>query len=89
MYAGHHVGFRELQCLIGDGTLQQLQYPSLINMIESGPSKQKGRMVKVVLHDVLLRMAERMQGKNHRLKLDGLTASVSLTAALKVCTPDV
>jgi hypothetical protein len=88
----------DLKCLFGEHTLQKLQHRSLITLreilvgIEGLYYKEIhvgiGGMyndVQVVLHDVLLRMAQRMcgpQGANHCLTLD--TRSISLTQGFKV-----
>jgi hypothetical protein len=72
MYA-HSLCFPlELQCLFGEHILQKLQDRALIAFQEfSSPSIYAGPVVEVVLHDVLLRVAEhicRCAGNNYCIK---------------------
>lgn len=76
----------ELQCLFGKHTLQQLQNRSLM-ALHVLVDTLIGAMVEVVVHSILLRMAEGMLGPlgtNHCLAL-GNTSSISLSPATKVC----
>jgi hypothetical protein len=76
MFSQYFVTTRELQCLFGERTLQELQNRSLIALRNTGGlSSTFGEpMMEVVLHDIMRRMAERMCGpdsKNHCVKLSG------------------
>lgn len=78
-----------LQCLFGEHTLQKLVDRSLVAVREvAWPMLGKAGlpMVEVVVHDVLLRIAEHMygpQGKHHYLTFNK-TPSISLSQAMKV-----
>ncbi|WIA15260.1 hypothetical protein OEZ85_001932 [Tetradesmus obliquus] len=89
MYSRHRFDNRlQLQCLFGEHTLRTLEDRSLIALRYIGWKSATTReaMVEVVLHDLLLRMAEGMtglQGKNPCLRLDPKSQSISLSPALK------
>jgi hypothetical protein len=79
----------QLQCLFGVHTLQKLQQRSLITL--QGPDwplpVPQLPAVQVVVHDVLLRMAERMYGPdsgNYCLQLDYAPYPISLSQTVKV-----
>lgn len=83
------VVLEELKCLFGEHTLQKLQDRSLITLCDwpfkTGNASDKPMVV--MLHDVLLRMAEHMlgpHGQNYCLTLCE-RASISLSQAVKVC----
>lgn len=90
MYLQQPVTLLELHCLFGVNTLQQLQNRSLIALCGTGWPDDvvtAKPMLGVVLHDVLLRLAERMygqQGKAYCLTL-GHTRSISLSQGVQVC----
>jgi hypothetical protein len=76
--------FWELTCLFGEHTLKKLQDRNLITFRLDTFPRDEFTHVEVVLHDVLLRMAERMYGQPGKYCLKRYTRAFSLSQAMKV-----